>query len=283
MNNEIIPVTFHGDTLALVNHEGEPFLPMKPVVENMGLSWDTQFRKLNDKFASVIVKMTTTAGDGKQYEMLCLPLRKFPAWVYSINPNKVKPELRAKIVSYQEECDDVLWKYWTQGFVERPGVKRPSVSQQLSAHGVLLRLSDKLEAERHPVKRGLIKEQLEHACRILGIAIPNLDAIGYAAEPERIPEAVDAFWETVELIGLEKLNHARTTGTVAINLVHYQKTADEAGIKPPPLDLLRRVMRLSESPRFVSVKAVNSKLLDRSVKCWVFEEEPPASLAMLLQ
>lgn len=279
--NEIIPVTFHGDTLALVNHEGEPFLPMKPVVENMGLAWQVQQRKLTEKFGAVITIMVTTGGDGKQYEMLCLPLRKFPAWVYSINPNKVKPELRAKIVSYQEECDDVLWKYWTQGFAERPGVKRPSVSQQLSAHGVLLRLSDKLEAERHPVKRGLIKEQLEHACRILGVTVPNLDAIGHAEEPQAVPAIVDAFWEAVEMIGLEKLNHARVAGTVAINLLHFQKVADQSGIKAPPLEPLRRVLRLSESPRFRAFKSVNSGLLDRSVKCWVFEEEAAAPLSPL--
>lgn len=281
--NEIIPVTFHGDTLALVNHEGEPFLPMKPVVENMGLDWKSQYNKLTAKFESVMVIITTTAGDGKQYEMLCLPLRKFPAWVYSINPNKVKPELREKIVSYQEECDDVLWKYWTQGFAERPGVKRPSVSQQLSAHGVLLRLSDKLEVERHPVKRGLIKDQVDHACRILGIAVPNLDAIGHAEEPQDVPALVDTFWETVEMIGMDKLNHARVAGTIAISLVHFQKIADEAGIKAPPLEPLRRVLRLSESPRFMAFKAVNSALLDRAVKCWVFEEEPPATFSLLLQ
>lgn len=281
MNDQIIPVTFHGDTLALVNHEGEPFVPMKPVVENMGLDWKTQYDKLTAKFASTMGIIPMVAEDGKQREMLCLPLRKFPAWIYSINPTKVKPELRDKIVRYQEECDDVLWKYWTQGFAERPGVKRPSVSQQLSAHGVLLRLSDKLEAERHPVKRGLIKEQLEHACRILGVTIPNLDAIGHAEEPQSVPAIVDTFWEAVEMIGLEKLNHARVAGTIAINLLHFQKVADQSGIKSPPLEPLRNVLRLSESPRFKAFKSVNSALLDRSVKCWVFDEEPAAPLLPL--
>ncbi|ASJ24296.1 P22_AR_N domain containing protein [Laribacter hongkongensis] len=35
--------------------------------------------------------------------MVCLPLRKLPAWLYSINHNKVKPELQDKIVRYQNE------------------------------------------------------------------------------------------------------------------------------------------------------------------------------------
>lgn len=154
--------------------------------------------------------------------------------------------------------------------------KGPSISQQLSAHGILVRLSDKLEIERHPLKRQLLKDQIDHACRILGISVPNLEAIGHAEEPQSLPVLVDAFWETVEMIGLEKLNHARSAGTIAINLIHFQKIADEAGIKAPPLEPLRRVLRLSESPRFLLFKAVNSALLDRSVKCWVFEEEAPA-------
>lgn len=87
MNDQIIPVTFHGDTLALVDHEGEPFVAMKPVVENMGIDWGGQHIKLTEKFGSVIEIISTTGGDGKQYEMVCLPLRKFPAWLYSINPS----------------------------------------------------------------------------------------------------------------------------------------------------------------------------------------------------
>lgn len=27
--------------------------------------------------------------------------------------NKVAPELRDRIIQYQEECDEVLWNYWT--------------------------------------------------------------------------------------------------------------------------------------------------------------------------
>lgn len=274
MNDQIIPVTFHGDSLALVNHEGDPYVPMKPVVENMGLDWTAQFKKLNEKFGSTIAVTAIVAEDGKQREMICLPLRKFPAWLYSIVPSRVKPELRDKIVRYQEECDDVLWKYWTQGFAERPGGNRPSVSQQLSAHGVMLRLTDKLEAERHPLKRQILKEQIDHACRILGITVPNLDAIGHAEEPEATPPLLETFWETAELIGLEKLNHSRNPFLLAINLVHFQQLAAAAKIPLPALEGFRRVLRRSEAPRFLDIKTTNSALLDRSVKCWIFEAVP---------
>ncbi|MDW2770136.1 phage antirepressor N-terminal domain-containing protein, partial [Acinetobacter baumannii] len=47
--------------------------------------------------------------------MTCLPVRKLAAWLYSIHANKVRPELRETVIMYQNECDDVLWDYWTKG------------------------------------------------------------------------------------------------------------------------------------------------------------------------
>src|SRR5574338_504280 len=275
MNDPIIPVTFHGDTLVLVDHEGDPHVAMKPITENMGLSWQGQHEKLNEKFGSTIRVILTVGEDGKQREMVCLPLRKLPAWLYSINPNKVKPELRDKIVRYQEECDDVLWKYWTQGYAERAGVKRPSITQQLTAHGVLMRLPDKLEGERHPLKRQLLKDQISHACHILGITVPDLDTIGYAEQPQAVPALVEAFWETVEFIGLDKLNHSRDPALIAIRLPQFEQEATAAKLRIPTLTEIHRVLRRSEAPRFMDVRTVNSRLTDGSVKCWVFAAEPP--------
>lgn len=269
MNDQIIPVTFHGDTLALVDHEGEPFVAMKPMVENMGLAWQSQHIKLSDKFGATITIIVTVGEDGKQREMLCLPLRKLPAWLYSITPSKVKPELRDKIVSYQEECDDVLWKYWTQGHVERPGG-----TNVIAAHRHVIALLKELKRETNPAVRRVLHAQLVQGCRMSALPCPDLEEIGHAEEPAAVPAVVETFWETVELIGLEKLNHSRSTGKIALNLVHFHKVADEAKIKVPPLDALRRALRLSESPRFLDVKTTNSALLDRSVKCWVFEAEP---------
>lgn len=88
MQDQLFPVPFYEDTVVLVGHDNEPFVAMKPVVTNMGLDWATQFTKLKEKFSSVIGEITTTGGDGKQYEMVCLPLRKLPAWLYSISPTR---------------------------------------------------------------------------------------------------------------------------------------------------------------------------------------------------
>lgn len=119
MNTQLMSIPFYDDTLQLVCRDDEPYVAMKPVVENIGLDWKSQHVKLTEKFNSVMVEITTTGADGKQYSMTCLPLRKIAAWLYSVNPNKVAPDLRQKIIRYQDECDDVLWNYWTKGIASR--------------------------------------------------------------------------------------------------------------------------------------------------------------------
>ncbi|MBD1602253.1 phage antirepressor N-terminal domain-containing protein [Pseudomonas typographi] len=112
--SNVIP--FRKAKLLLVERDGQPFVPMKPVVEGMGLDWKSQHAKLQGgRFNSVMVMITTTGADGKQYEMACLPLRKLPGWLMSIHASKVREELRENVIAYQNECDDALWAYWNEG------------------------------------------------------------------------------------------------------------------------------------------------------------------------
>ena len=122
-------VPFHGSSLYLVEHQGQPYVPMKPVIEGMGLAWAAQFVKLKSKFSKGISEIEIPSAGGNQV-MICLPLRKLPAWLYSIQPNKVAPEIRPAVIAYQEECDEVLWQYWTKGKAERATVK-PAVASYL--------------------------------------------------------------------------------------------------------------------------------------------------------
>lgn len=119
------PVPFRGTTLFLVEQGNEPYTPMKPIVEGMGLDWKAQHRRLTDmveRWGMVI--MTIPSGGGNQ-DMMCMPLRKLAGWLMTINVNKVKPEIRDTIVAYQNECDEALWQYWTQGMAVKPGVSPP--------------------------------------------------------------------------------------------------------------------------------------------------------------
>ncbi|HEM8344524.1 phage antirepressor N-terminal domain-containing protein [Providencia stuartii] len=112
-----INVPFHGANLCIVNHDGNPYVPMKPIIEGMGLDWASQFTKLKKRFSKGIVEIAIPSKGGEQ-SMICLAMHKLTGWLYSIMPNKVKPEIRDRVIQYQEECDDVLYEYWTTGEVK---------------------------------------------------------------------------------------------------------------------------------------------------------------------
>ncbi|EPG6064929.1 antirepressor [Proteus mirabilis] len=113
-----INVPFHGNNLYVVNFNGEPYVPMKPIVEGMGLAWGAQFIKIKQRFGKGVSEIEIPTKTGNQ-NMICLALRKLAGWLHTISPNKVKPEIRDKVIKYQEECDDVLYEYWTTGEVKK--------------------------------------------------------------------------------------------------------------------------------------------------------------------
>jgi hypothetical protein len=114
-----INVPFHGADLFVVNHDGEPYTPMRPIIDGMGLTYQGQAEKLKSRFAKGVREIMIPTKGGEQ-TMLCLALRKLNGWLQTISPNKVKPEIREKVIQYQDECDDVLYDYWTKGQVTNP-------------------------------------------------------------------------------------------------------------------------------------------------------------------
>lgn len=141
------PVAFHG-AIFCIAYNCEPFTPMRPIIENLGLGWASQSQKLNDnKGRWTVTMIVTVAQDGKEREMLCLPLRKLPAWLASINPNKVREELRPKIELYQAECDDALWDYWMNGRAECEAPSEIGPSDQNIIQTLVKAIADRYPAE----------------------------------------------------------------------------------------------------------------------------------------
>ena len=122
--NTLIRIPFHNKPLCLIDADGKPYVAMRPIVDGMGIDWKTQERKLKSRFASTVVIMPTVALDGKQREMLCLPLEKLPAWLLSIDPRKVAPTIRANVERYQAESEAALWNYWTTGIAQQDEIRR---------------------------------------------------------------------------------------------------------------------------------------------------------------
>lgn len=128
-----ITVPFHGAELFVVEHNGQPYTPMKRIVSAMGLDWKSQHRKMTANearwgitelvipAATMVDSTMVGSADGKTRELTCIPVRKVAAWLTTIEPGKVKnPEVRARVIQYQNECDEVLWQYWNDGVAVNP-------------------------------------------------------------------------------------------------------------------------------------------------------------------
>ena len=86
-------IDFYGDTLEVVEMEGGPGVTARRLVENLGLEWSGQLKKLEDPIYAC-VHMYTTGSDDKKYEMMVMPVKSLPAFLFSINPKKVREDLR---------------------------------------------------------------------------------------------------------------------------------------------------------------------------------------------
>ena len=68
MTSTAIIVPFHGAELFVVEHSGQPFAPMRPIVEGMGIDWASQFVKLKQRFSTSVVEITTQVFGDDQAE-----------------------------------------------------------------------------------------------------------------------------------------------------------------------------------------------------------------------
>ncbi|HBE5557499.1 phage antirepressor Ant [Escherichia coli] len=117
VNTSYVP--FNGQQILTAMAAGVTYVAMRQIVENIGIDWTGQsvkLRKMKDKFNCRDISMV--AADGKLRKLLCIPLKKLNGWLFSINPEKVRADIRDKLIQYQEECFTVLHDYWTKGKAE---------------------------------------------------------------------------------------------------------------------------------------------------------------------
>lgn len=128
VNTSYVP--FNGQQIITAMAAGVAYVAMKPIVENLGMSWSTQQTKLMKQISKFnCAHMNMVAADGKLRKLLCLPLKKLNGWLFSINPEKVRADIRDKLIQYQEECFSVLHDYWTKG-KEENARKKTSVDDR---------------------------------------------------------------------------------------------------------------------------------------------------------
>ena len=100
--------------IAVIDQNGMPMVPIKPICDALGILFQAQFNKLKeDEFYNSTISLRDTVGaDGKQREMVSLPLKYALLWLGSINPKNVAPEAKQSVMDYKEACATALFDYF---------------------------------------------------------------------------------------------------------------------------------------------------------------------------
>ena len=113
MSQTLVTVDFHGQSLVAVLIDGKPFVAMRPICKNIGLQWESQYNRIkrNPVMNEGIFIMNMPSEGGDQ-ETICLPLDMLNGWLFGVDVNRVREEIRPKLMQYQKECFGVLFRHF---------------------------------------------------------------------------------------------------------------------------------------------------------------------------
>ncbi len=110
---KIITVDFHADTLFAVERDDGKFVAIKPICDTLGIDWKAQKNRIDRN--PVLAKgrvITTLPSVGGPQETVCLRLDLINGWLFGIDAQRVRPEARDLVITYQEECHAVLFQHF---------------------------------------------------------------------------------------------------------------------------------------------------------------------------
>ncbi|OOF80817.1 phage antirepressor N-terminal domain-containing protein [Rodentibacter caecimuris] len=144
MTTQLSTIQFHNQSLVTLEQNGIYYTAMKPICENIGLNWASQYQRIqrDEVLNQGIVIITTPTNSGEQ-QMLCLPIEYLNGWLFGIDINRCKPEIRETLIMYKKECYQALHDYWFKGKAERKTTTdertglRQAVSQLVSKKGLI--------------------------------------------------------------------------------------------------------------------------------------------------
>ncbi|OYD80930.1 RhuM family protein [Azospirillum brasilense] len=114
---QLVVVDFHDQKVPVVEHEGRPYVPIKPICANIGLDWNGQYQRIQrDSVLSEGMCVIPIPSPGGSQDTACLPLEYLNGWLFGVDDSRVKPELRGRLLTYKRECYSALHSYFARGF-----------------------------------------------------------------------------------------------------------------------------------------------------------------------
>jgi P22_AR N-terminal domain len=106
----LVAIQFHDQNLLATLVNSVPYVALKPICENIGIDWEAQRQKIDRHpvLNSTACMIKAVAADGKIREMFMMPLEYLNGWLFGIDVNRVKEEIKPRVIEYQTECFKVL-------------------------------------------------------------------------------------------------------------------------------------------------------------------------------
>jgi hypothetical protein len=114
-------VGFYGDQVLAVRLEnGEVVVPIRPICDLIGVDWSGQRRRINRDpvLSEAAVGVDVTIADEYRTvtrNVISLPLDYISGFLFGIDANRVKAELKERLIRYQRECYKVLAEAFSEG------------------------------------------------------------------------------------------------------------------------------------------------------------------------
>ena len=137
--------------ITIIQDGNDIFVPVRPICDALGVTFSRQRKKIMDDpiLGSVVALKATTAEDGKQYEMVNLPLEYVFGWLFTINPDNVAfEEAAVAIIRYKRECYHALFSH----FVKRFRHAQECNEQEIALLSQISELKDTLLANKNELK-----------------------------------------------------------------------------------------------------------------------------------
>ncbi len=107
-------IPFHNQFIsAYRNEDGEAYVALKPICENMGIDFNGQYQRLKRAEWAVMCMTHTTGADGKTYDMVAIDRQTFTMWLATIDTPRIRnEEAKRLVVLYQQEAAKVLEQHF---------------------------------------------------------------------------------------------------------------------------------------------------------------------------
>ncbi|NJL06692.1 MAG: hypothetical protein HC911_17680 [Chloroflexaceae bacterium] len=108
-------ITFYGDEIIAILEPTTQhvYVPLARLCANLGIDPPSQMQRIqaHEVLSTALATLSIQSTGGPQ-ATLCLRLDLIPFWLAGINTQRVRADVREKLVRYQRECAAVLWDFF---------------------------------------------------------------------------------------------------------------------------------------------------------------------------